>query len=310
MSEFQYVSLGDIGMDGTFEDFTGDTVEVSHLSDLVVTMKGTGTLDASAAMTLQYSQDGTRFAATPASSACTYAAPNASFQPTGRVRFIRGLCSACATGSFALRASGRISRKHLPFRSGTLGDVSGTGAKTAVDVSELEKVIVTNTGGASTTTLIQGSYDGTDWIQLKSFTSAGSWLVPLPIKMIRANCSVYSAAAYLRYGGVKADGKQRFGTLGDFTGATTGTAVSVHDLDKIQVYLDYAASGTFAASATVLIEGSSDGTSWAIVPSGSVTSAGSVDITGQYKLLRARCSVYSVGTIKVRFGGINSDLVG
>lgn len=307
--QFESGTLGDIGMSGTFEDFTGTEVEVSHLNDLVVTMKATADADSTAAMTMQYSQDGTRWAATPASSACTYAAPNASFVPTGRVKFIRGLVSAMTTGSFALRFTGRRTDLLYP-RFGTLGDCTSQAAKTAVDVSELDKIIVTSTGGASSTVKLQGSYNGTDWISIKSFTTAGSYLVPIPFKFIRANCTTYSAAAYVRYGGHKAGGKQRFGTLGDFTGATTGTGVAVNDFSTIGVYASYIASGTFEAVGTVLIEGSSDGTSWAIVPNGSITADGSLTITAPYKLLRARCSAHTVGTISVRFGGVDTNLDG
>jgi hypothetical protein len=308
-SLFRSGSLGDVGMSGTFEDFTGDAVDVSDLNDVVVTMKGTDDVDNTAAMTLQYSQDGTRWAATPASSACTYGAPSASFVLTGRVKQIRALVSAMTTGSFAVRFTGRQTDQLYP-RFGTLGDLTSQAAGTAVDVSELDHIIVTNTGGASSTVKIQTSYNGTDWISVKSFTSAGSYLVPLPCKLVRANCTTYSSAAYVRYGGHKAPGKQRFGTLGDFTGTTTGTAVSVSDLSTINVYASYIASGTFEAAATVLIEGSSDGTSWAIVPSGSITSDGSLTITAPYKLLRARCSSYTVGTVSVRFGGIDTNLDG
>src|SRR5512146_1192262 len=103
---FETGTLGDLGNESTFDGFTGDAVYVGHLEDVIVTMKGSTDLDATGAMTLQYSQDGTNWAATPASSACTYAAPSKSFQPTGRVKYIRGLVSACALGGFALRYAG------------------------------------------------------------------------------------------------------------------------------------------------------------------------------------------------------------
>lgn len=309
-SQFRSGSLGDVGMSGTFEDFTGDATYIGDLNDVVITMKGTADLDATAAMTLEYSQDGTRWASTPASSACTYAAPSASFVPTGRVQFVRALVSACAVGSFACRYTGRQTDQLYP-KFGTLGDVSGTGAKAAVDVSELDHIIVTSSGGSGNTTLVQTSYDGTDWVTVGTLaTTTNSLLVPLPAKLLRVNCSVYNAAEYLRFGGHKAPGKQRFGTLGDFSDATTGTAVAVDDLSKIQLNVVYTDSGTFTAAMTILIEGSSDGTSWAIVPSGTISATGTLDITAPYKLLRARCSAYTVGSATVRFGGVNTNLDG
>lgn len=302
-------TLGDPGMAGTFEDFTGDAVNIAHLDDVVVTMKGGATADATAAMTLQYSQDGVRWAATPASSACTYAAPSASFAPTGRVKLVRALVSAMDTDAFAVRYSGRVNDQ-LQTRFGTMGDFEADDTGDAIDVSDLEKVIVTNTGGASSTVALQASYNGTDWVDINSFTSAGSFLVPFPCKAIRGDCTTYSAAAYLRYGGHRAAGKQRFGTLGNFTTTATGTAVDVSDLNSVGIVAEYTGVGTFAASLTILIEGSSDGTSWATVPSGSITSAGSLAVTGPYRLLRARCSAHVLGSAKVRFGGVNNDLVG
>ena len=282
---------------GTVTSATSSTgVYVGHLSDCVVTLNYdyVGTfVDVSAAATIEISQDGTRWSATSASSACTYAAPSKSFSLTGRCQFARVTATVCANGTFSGHFSGRQADQ-LPARFGTLGDVTTTGVPAAVasvDVHELEKIIVTSTGGTGNTTVIQTSHDGSDWVTAKTLvTSTDAVLIPLPCKLLRASCGVYNAAEYVRFGGHKANGKLRFGTLGDFTSGSTGTAIDVSDLDEVDLNVVYTDSGTFTAAMTILIEGSSDGSSWTTVPSGSITGSGSLAITAAYKLLRARCS--------------------
>jgi hypothetical protein len=302
---------------GSVTSATSSTgVYVGHLNDCVVTLNYdyTGTfVDTNSAATIEISQDGTRWSATSASSACTYAAPSKSFALTGRCQFARVTATHCDYGTFSGHFSGRQTDQ-LPARFGTLGDISTTGvpaAVAAVDVSELDHIIVTSTGGSGNTTKVQTSYDGSDWVTAKTLvTSTDAVLIPLPCKLLRVNSSVYNAAEYVRFGGHKAPGKQRFGTLGDFSSGSTGTSVDVSDLDEVDLTIEYTDSGTFAAAMTILIEGSSDGTSWTTVPSGSISGSGSLAITSAYKLLRARCSSYTAGSATVRFGGINKDLVG
>lgn len=305
-------TLGTIGMSGTFEDFTGDAYDLSHLDDVVITLKGTADLDATAAMTLQYSQDATNWAATPASSACTYAAPSKSFVPTGRVKFVRGYVSACTTGSFTINYSG-WRRYNMEVRDDDLGDLDSQTAGDAISIADLEKVIATVSNAGTGVVYVEGSTNGTTWDKLTSFTNTnGSYLIPLPYKYIRADKTSHSSGtAYCKCGGVKARHTQRCGSLGSFTGATTGTSTYVGDLDGFTVQAIYTDSGTFTAAATVLIEISSDASSWALAPgSSSFTSAGTLAVTAPAKYVRARCSSYTVGTVDVRFGGANTDLVG
>jgi hypothetical protein len=302
---------------GTLGDVTSATsstgVYVGDLNDCVVTLvySYTGTfVDTSSAATLEISQDGTRWASTPATSSCTYGAPEKSYPLTGRVQFVRITATQCDQGTFEGRFAGRKVDLN-PARFGTLGDLASTNAGTAVDVSELEEIIVTSSDGSGNTTTIQTSYDGTDWVTAATLlTTTNSVLVPLPCKLLRAKCSTYSATEYVRYGGHKATGKQRFGTLGDFDSAETGTAVDISDLDSLSLNVVYTNDGTFVAAMTILIEGSCDGVSWCTVPSGSITGSGTLDITSDYQLLRARCSAYTVGTATVRFGGVDNGLVG
>lgn len=287
----------------------GSAVDVSHLEDVVVTVLGSG-LDGTAAMSIEYSQDGVRWAATPTSSAFTYAAPSGCYALTGCVRLIRANVSAISSGTFYVRYAGR-STDDLPARFGTLGDLASQAAGTAYDVSDLEKVIVTVTSNPGAVVAIQASYNGTDWLTVGSFTNtAGSVLVPFPCMSIRANATSWSSGtAYVRFGGHTCAGKQRFGTLGDFTTTTTGTAVDVQDLNSVSLRAVFSDSGTFANSQTVVIEQSSDGTRWTLAAgSSTLTSSGNLTITAPMRLLRARCSVHSIGSCAVRFGGVNSDL--
>jgi hypothetical protein len=286
-----------------------DAVCVSHLADVNVTVKASADIHGSAAMTVEISQDGTRWAATPTSSAFDGTTTTSGvYALTGRVNFIRATASACAAGSFAIRYSGRVA-DHLPFRNGTLGNLASQAAGTAVDISDLEQVIVTSTGGSGNTTDIQTSYNGTDWVTVGTLvTTTDSLLIPLPAKLLRANCTTYSATEYVRYGGHKTAGKQRFGTLGDFTTDGTGTAVDVSDLNAFDVRVVCSDTGTFAYSGNVLLEASADGVSWALLATH--TSTGTTAVTKPYKLLRARTTSLTVGSVAVRFGGVNNDLVG
>ena len=308
MSNLWHGTLGDV-----VSAASGTMYYVGHLTDCVITLvySSVGTfVDTNAAAKIETSQDGVRWAPTVATSACTYAAPAKSYALTGNVKFVRVTATQCDYGTFSGRFAGRQADQ-LPHVFGTLGDLASQAAGSAVDISGLEKVLVTSTGGSGNTTAIQTSYNGTDWVTVGTLvTSTDSLVIPLPAKLLRANCTTYSATEYVRYGGHKAAGAQRFGTLGDFSGATTGTAVGVEDLDSVNVNVVLTDSGTFAASMTILIEGSCDGVSWATVPSGSFTGSGSLAITAAYKLLRARASVYSVGTATVRFGGVNNSLQG
>lgn len=311
MSTLRQGTLGDLST-----VVSGSAVDVSDLEDVVITVKGTETLDGTAAMTIEISQDGTRWSATPTSSAFSFASPSGSYALTGRVQFVRATVSAIAAGTFAVRYAGR-STDQLAFRTGTLGDIATatpSGSYGAPkDISDLEKVIVTVSGTFTAVVAVQGSYDGSDWQTITTFTNAGgSVLVPAPYKCVRCNMtSRSSGTAYGRFGGHRAAGKQRFGTLGDFSGATTGTAVDVSDLNSVTAYVDFTGVGTFAASMTMVIEVSADGTSWALAAgSSTLTSDGSLAITSPAKLLRARCSSYTSGSVTARFGGVNSDLVG
>jgi hypothetical protein len=304
---FETGTLGDLGNESTFDGFTGDAVYVGHLENLLVTMRGSADLDATGAMTLQYSQDGTNWAATPASSACTYASPNASFEPTGRVKYIRGLVSACALGGFALRYAGWNNHQR-EARFGSLGTLDAEETGTAVDVSDLEKVIVTVASNAAGNCIVEASHDASDWFIVTTFTNTnGSVLIPLAVKQIRVRRSSHSSGSALcAYGGVVAAGEQKFGDLGTFTSATTGTAVDVSTLEDLKVRAAYVDDGTFTATATVLIEVSQDGDSWALAPgSSSLTASGNLSITGPAKYLRARCSSYTIGTVDVRYGGVS-----
>jgi hypothetical protein len=199
-------------------------------------------------------------------------------------------------------------------RFATLGDLASQAAGTAVDISDLEKVMVTVSNTGTGTVKIQGSYDGSDWVTLTSFSSAsGSYLIPAPFKLIRANKTAHSnGTAHCYCGGVHAQGSQRFGTLGNFTSSVAGTSVDVSDLDSITVVAEYVDTGTFVATGTVDIEISQDkGTTWAKAPgSSSITGAGTFSIAVPCQLVRANCSAYTVGTLNIRYGGVNNDLLG
>lgn len=302
-------TLGDLGNEATFDGLTGDAVYIGHLDEVIITMLGSDDLDNTGAMALQYSQDGTNWAATPASSACTYASPNASFQPTGRVKYIRGLASAVALGGFALRYAGWNSNQREP-RFGDLGTLDAAETGDAVYVGDLEDVIVTVASNAAGTVEVEASHDGSDWFVVTSFANtSGSVLIPLPVEYIRCDRTVHSSgSAICGFGGARVLGKNVVGDLGTFTSATTGTAADTSTADKVQVFLDYTDDGTFTAAATVLIEVSQDGTSFALAPGSSTfTSGGSLNITGPVKYVRARCSSYTVGTVDVRYGYVNHD---
>jgi hypothetical protein len=313
---FQTGTLDPVGMDGTFEDFTGAATYIGHLEDVSITLKlnTAAQADTTAAVTLQYSQDGSNWAATPASSACTYAAPSKTFVPTGRVNYVRLLCSAMAdTDALCEAAYAGWNSSNRPVRSATLGSLGSQTAGTAVDVSDLEKIIVTVANAGTGVVKVQCSYNGSDWLNLATFTNTnGSVLIPAPFKLIRCNKTSHSSGtAYCYFAGVHAAGEQRFGTLGDFTSATTGTSVDVSDASRIDVLAEWVASGTFAGTGTVVIEQSNDGSTWALAPgSSSITGSGSLAITSPCRLLRARCSSFTVGTLKLRFGVVDNDLVG
>jgi hypothetical protein len=186
---------------GSVTSATSSTgVYVGHLNDCVVTLNYdyTGTfVDTNSSATIEISQDGTRWSATSASSACTYAAPSKSFALTGRCQFARVTATVCANGTFSGHFSGRQTDQ-LPARFGTLGDISTTGvpaAVTAVDVSELDHIIVTSTGGSGNTTKVQTSYDGSDWVTAKTLvTSTDAVLIPLPCRLLRVSCGTYGEA--------------------------------------------------------------------------------------------------------------------
>lgn len=297
------------------EHTTTSACDVRDLEDVIVVSSNAA--DGSATAKVQINQDlsAAKWSDCPASSTSS-AGYGKTYALTGRVAQIRGATVvACTTGTFTVYASGWNNNQKRLRALSLLGPASATtfsttGAGIACDVSELEKVIVTWTSMGTQTIKLQASYNGTDWIDVGSKTADGSLLVPIPCKLIRGNCSSRSSgSAYLRAFGSTAIGKQRFATLGTFTGATTGTAVDVSDLDSFSVYAQYTDSGTFVCAGTIVIEGSLDGTTYAPIAS-NFTSAGSADITGPYKLVRARCSSYTVGTIDVRLGGVNTGLVG
>jgi hypothetical protein len=307
---FETGTLGDLGNVATYDGLTGSAVDISHLESVLVTVKGSADLDATADMSLEYSQDGTNWCATESSTNYTDSAPSGSFTPTGRIRYIRGKASAVALGGFALRYAGwNLDQREARFGSlGTLDDVE-TG--TAIDVSDLEDIIVCVGSNAAGVTAVECSYDGTDWINVTTFTNTtGSVLIPLPCKHIRCKRTTHSSgSAICSYGGHVAKGKLRFGTLGEFDAAETGDAVDVSDLDEVTVRAIFTNDGTFAVSATLVIEVSQDGDSWALAPgSSSLTSTGNLAITTPCKYLRARTSAWTIGSVSARYGGLNKDL--
>jgi hypothetical protein len=308
---FSNQKIKKFGSLGTLDTVTSDTaaVDVGDLEDVIV--NATNYADGSATCTVQINQDpaAANFAPTTASSANS-TGYGKSYALTGRALQVRGHVGSLSSGTFVLTYSG-WNNNQKRVRTLSLGDWSTTtGAKPALDVSELDKVVVAISGISSATVTVQASYDGSDWITVGSKTSDGSVLVPIPCKLVRCNCTVYSSGTIAARGyGSTSIGKQRFGTLGTFTGTATGTAVDVSDLDKFSVYAQYVDSGTFTAAATVYVEGSLDGTNYAPIGS-AFSSAGSVDITGPYKMIRAKCTAFTVGTIDLRFGGENTGLVG
>lgn len=90
----------------------------------------------------------------------------------------------------------------------------------------------------------------------------------------------------------------REGSLGSFTGTTTGNATKITDLDEVFAMI----SGTFVG--TMVIEVSFDGgTSW--VQFDSATAPKLTAVLPPCNFVRARCSAFTSGTIVVNFSGRN-----
>lgn len=94
-------------------------------------------------------------------------------------------------------------------------------------------------------------------------------------------------------------GRLQQGTLGDFTAVAVGTAVDISKLEDSQALV----LGTFVG--TVAIEISTDGgTTW--VPFDTATAPKVVTLPDVGKV-RANCTAFTSGTIKVRYGGRDAD---
>lgn len=86
------------------------------------------------------------------------------------------------------------------------------------------------------------------------------------------------------------------GSLGSFTGTTTGTARRIEDMDEAYVMV----SGTFVG--TLLVEVSFDGGT-TFVTFASLTAPGLTAKLPPCKHVRTRCSAFTSGTIDTNIGG-------
>ncbi len=91
-------------------------------------------------------------------------------------------------------------------------------------------------------------------------------------------------------------------TGGGFDAVETGQVVDVTEYENMGVVV----TGTFVA--TILIEISYDGSTWALYPSGSLTAPGVLDITVPLKQIRARCSAWTSGLAVVYIGAKDTNL--
>jgi hypothetical protein len=294
---------------------TGTAKYVGNLKDLTVTVTG-DTVDASGAMTIEVSQDGTQWSPTSTSSAFTYAAPTGIYTLTGPVAYIRAKATALSSGTWRCRFAGHLATGTRRF--GTLGSFTATtgsghtGSPAGVD--DLTDIYVTSTGGASSTVKLQGSYDGTDWITLNTFTTAASYLVKGSWKFLRGNCTIYSATAELRFGGIIGNtstsvsnyGKGRGGSLGDFATAITGSTLDISDMDSISI----AYNNTSTTAWELAIETSTDNAvnTWATICA-DPTADGVTNSTAAFKYMRSRGVTQPGGLCSVRLTGTNKDAV-
>lgn len=303
-------------METLYGQHAGNEVDVSDLSNVVVTYLGTwvGTV------AVQISQDGVYWTTptnmTPANAIGHYDVPVG-------VRFVRVNCTAYTSG--AIQASLTGEEMQLPKKYGSLGDLVDGTPGSAVYVGDLKDICVQIAGrdvGTFTYTAaccIEVSQDGTNWAPgsgVSTLTNtSGTYLVLGRVQYIRAHCTAYTQGiASVRYCGTHYDQvpgssyteKGRFGTLGDVDSALAEAAKDIGDLDDVAVTLTFSLGANMTVSLESLL-----GTFWVPVPGATGFAAGT-DVTfvmpGPVKQLRANPTAWVGGTCAVRFGGVDDTL--
>jgi hypothetical protein len=72
-----------------------------------------------------------------------------------------------------------------------------------VDIAHAETAGVFVGGTFVGTILIEVSFDGTNWATYATHTAAGTTLIAIPVKQVRARCSAYTSGLAVAYCSVK-----------------------------------------------------------------------------------------------------------
>ena len=292
-------------------------VDVRDLSDVIVSMGGTFTATA----IVQISMDGVRWAAAPTDESGS--GSQRDYKLLGPAAFVRVYCSAYTSGTVVCSLSGE--EKGERIRTGTLGDLTSSAAGTAVDVSDLDDIVVTVTDGTvGTFTYTAGCYfevsqDGTSWANGPGSASGytphidntnGSYVLAGKVKYLRAKCQSYTqGTAYVRFCGhiksrqVDQSGtpseQPRFGTVAEILSGT-GAKATIDVSTLKDVCVTYTLT---TGSATVYLEYTM-GTFWVRATTFSTTNA-SYTFDGYVKQIRANVNAFNTGPVKMYFGGKN-----
>lgn len=293
-------------------------VDVSDLAHVVVAVGGTFV----ATVAIQISMDGVYWITptdmTPLNAAGHYDVPPG-------VKFVRANATAFTSGIVKVTYEGE--EENIRYRFGSLGDLISTAAGAAVDVSDLDNILVMVDGednGTFTYTArcaFEVSQDGTHWAEgagVSHFDDAdGTYRVLGKVKFLRAHCTTYTAGtAHVRFGGFLRNqsltgyaprGEGRFGLLGVIDAAETGAGIDVSDLQYVAVVVEADA----LINSTIVVE-YKVGTFWQTAPAGEGTSSATfTSASGTYvfpmavEQIRVRATAWVAGQFDCYFGGLS-----